>query len=261
MLKQSVVKLKNKAAYIRSRRKWRSFQKLHKNLLKLGTPDLALKEGCAETHEAYLIAVTSKPEVNTFLEIGIGPKMQESRMRLMSENGKYYFGCDFADVCSLHQNAINFTSIDQSKIKYLPNKTGTYAWTLMELMQAGKQFDAIYLDGHHTFYVDAPAFIIADQLLKPGGFFLIDDIRWTLSLLIQNMARNHHEWQFYHKMYDLTQYTSEQQLMPHIGMIAQLLLIDRLGYKRVDTLSTQDWWTLRKPSTSQEIISNLGNCQ
>src|SRR4029078_12111045 len=91
--------------------------------------------------------------------------------------------CDFAAVCDHHRAEFQAAGVDLSKVRFLSNRVGTYAWPLTELVRTGEQFDVIYLDGHHTFYVDLPALLLADLLLKPGGFMLLDDIVWTLNFM------------------------------------------------------------------------------
>lgn len=41
------------------------------------------------------------------------------------------------------------------------------------------KFDFIFLDGAHTWDVDALAFLLGDRILKVGGWFLFDDIHWS----------------------------------------------------------------------------------
>ena len=41
-------------------------------------------------------------------------------------------------------------------------------------------YDFVYIDGAHTWDVDALAFALADRLLVPGGWMLFDDLDWTL---------------------------------------------------------------------------------
>lgn len=40
-------------------------------------------------------------------------------------------------------------------------------------------FDVIYLDGTHDFLRDGLACCILKELLKPNGFIIFDDIRWS----------------------------------------------------------------------------------
>lgn len=41
------------------------------------------------------------------------------------------------------------------------------------------KFDFIFLDGAHSWDVDALAFLLASRMLKVGGWFLFDDIYWS----------------------------------------------------------------------------------
>jgi predicted O-methyltransferase YrrM len=41
------------------------------------------------------------------------------------------------------------------------------------------KFDLIFLDGAHSWEVDALAFQLSDYVLKTGGWFLFDDIYWS----------------------------------------------------------------------------------
>ena len=41
------------------------------------------------------------------------------------------------------------------------------------------RFDFVYLDGAHNWFVDGLAFFLADRLLRPGGWIILDDIDWT----------------------------------------------------------------------------------
>jgi predicted O-methyltransferase YrrM len=158
-----------------------------------------------------------------------------------------YTGCDFEFVADRHRREIRDAGIEDSNLRFVTNSQGTYAWPLFEMMQRGEQFDVIYLDGHHTFYVDLPAFVLADQLLKPGGYLLADDIEWTLNFVRDHMRRSMGAWYFYGSMYDFSQYSPQQRAMPHMKMIAQDLLVRRLGYEKIDQWSKPGWWTLRKP--------------
>lgn len=197
--------------------------------------------------EALLRSVTAGQPGLRFLEIGIGPEPIVDRMRLFEAKGTSYTGVDFDSVCRHHRRMLARAGVAGEAIEYLGNETGTYAWTLFDLMRAGRRFDVVYLDGHHTFYVDLPAFILADRVLESGGWLLIDDIRWTLGGFRQSLTRHFSAWRFYHSMYEWSAYTEEQRWVPHIGLIAEGLVIGELGYGLDASRSTPYWWALRKP--------------
>ena len=59
----------------------------------------------------------------------------------------------------------------------------SYNWRMMRFLEQGLggTFDFIYLDGAHTWAVDALAFYLGSLLLRAGGWILFDDLRWTLA--------------------------------------------------------------------------------
>jgi|GEM_PF-6230486 len=199
--------------------------------------------------EASIRKILSSIPSGSLLEIGIGEFPHFDRLILISELKISYTGCDFADVCESHVAELGIKDFDQADIRFEKNSTGTYSWTLFEMLERGEQFDVIYVDGHHTFYIDLPAILLADKLLKPGGYLLLDDIPWSLSFLKANMMRSLSQWYFYRSMYKFSDYTQKQQSLPHIKMIADELLVNRGGYTKDATLSLPNWWALRKKVT------------
>ncbi len=59
----------------------------------------------------------------------------------------------------------------------------SYNWELMKLLKESSAplFDYVYLDGAHTWAIDALAFYLVDLLLKRGGYIDFDDYDWTIS--------------------------------------------------------------------------------
>jgi predicted O-methyltransferase YrrM len=59
----------------------------------------------------------------------------------------------------------------------------SYNWSLMRLLDRRPEpvFDYVFLDGAHTWALDALAFMLVDRLLKPGGHVDFDDYSWTLA--------------------------------------------------------------------------------
>jgi predicted O-methyltransferase YrrM len=62
----------------------------------------------------------------------------------------------------------------------------SYTWELLKLLEAhtseGRteaQFDFVFIDGGHTWDSDGFSFLLADRLLRPGGWVLFDDMTWT----------------------------------------------------------------------------------
>lgn len=59
----------------------------------------------------------------------------------------------------------------------------SYNWHLAKLIEqhSAPIYDYVYLDGAHTFAIDALTFFLCDQLLKLGGHIDFDDYDWTLA--------------------------------------------------------------------------------
>ncbi len=56
-----------------------------------------------------------------------------------------------------------------------------YAWWLLDAVRRRDRprFDFVYLDGAKTFALNAASVVLIEQLLHPGGWLLMDDLRWT----------------------------------------------------------------------------------
>lgn len=64
----------------------------------------------------------------------------------------------------------------------------SFTWELMKVIEASTldgccrpRFDFCFLDGGHTWDVTGFAFFLVEKLLKPGGWLLFDDLRWTMA--------------------------------------------------------------------------------
>ncbi len=99
----------------------------------------------------------------------------------------------------------------------------SYNWTLGCLLLEGRSqlYDYIYIDGAHTFAVDALAFVLCDRLLKPGGYLEFDDYTWTFAAS---------QW-----MQDCRDrfMTDEQLRTPQVKMVVDLFLNGNAGYEPV----------------------------
>jgi predicted O-methyltransferase YrrM len=64
------------------------------------------------------------------------------------------------------------------KVFYEPT---SYTWRMMRFLEEDTtpRFDFCYLDGAHSWFVDALAFFLVDRLLRPGGWIIFDDLDWT----------------------------------------------------------------------------------
>jgi hypothetical protein len=58
----------------------------------------------------------------------------------------------------------------------------SYNWSLAKVLAQNSRpiYDYVFIDGAHTFAVDALATLLLDRLLKVGGYMDLDDWDWTL---------------------------------------------------------------------------------
>lgn len=77
-------------------------------------------------------------------------------------------------------------------------------------------YDFVFIDGAHTWAIDALATLLVDRLLKPGGYLAHDDYAWTLATSPSLRP----------EVSPLTgkMYTDEQTAAQQIRMICDLLI-------------------------------------
>ena len=89
----------------------------------------------------------------------------------------------------------------------------SYTWRLRAFlrMDPRPEFDLIYLDGGHLWEPDALAFLLAEQMLRPGGMFIFDDLHWTFGQspywsdaeMVQNMTADERDTPHVQEIFDL----------------------------------------------------------
>lgn len=115
-----------------------------------------------------------------------------------------------------------------NEIHYFGNSerfNDSYNWALGKLIEQHPNdpiFDYCFLDGAHTFAVDALNYYLCDRLLRVGGYIDFDDYRWTLrgSSLDPSLVPE-----------VLQQYTDEQIDSAQVKMIIDLLVRPDPRYK------------------------------
>ena len=106
-----------------------------------------------------------------------------------------YMAAAIAELGSGHITSIDLEGAHREKpnIEELLEKLGyrhwvtcyyehtSYTWRMLRFLEENPQpqFDFCFLDGAHNWFVDGFAFLLADKLLRPGGWFIFDDLRWV----------------------------------------------------------------------------------
>lgn len=131
------------------------------------------------------------PHSITVAEIGIGFGATALPALMILEKGDIYYAFDFQDRLSdfiddlqARNFGITCKIIVEGNSR---NEWDSYSWNLSNIifqMRKQKQagiFDAVYLDGAHTFFHDGLAVCLLKELIKDGGFLILDDLFWTYS--------------------------------------------------------------------------------
>jgi len=94
----------------------------------------------------------------------------------------------------------------------------SYNWQLMRFLEQHPEplFDYVFLDGAHTWGIDALAFCLIDRLLKVGGYVDFDDYAWSIG---RSDTMNPRVFPQVHRMY-----TPEQIEAPHVKLVVDLLV-------------------------------------
>jgi len=103
----------------------------------------------------------------------------------------------------------------------------SYNWSLAKLLEenTGPIYDYVFLDGAHTWAVDALTTCLVDRLLKVGGYLDFDDYDWTLAT---SPGLNP-------KVFPLTRklYTAEQIATKQVKMVIDLIIRRDRRYREV----------------------------
>ena len=114
-------------------------------------------------------------------------------------------------------------------------------WRLMRLIEEHESpcFDFCYFDGGHSWDVTGYAFFLVDQLLKPGGWVVFDDLDWTYERMIKPGE----------PLPDfLSDVPEEERRTAQVGKVWDLLVCRSTGYERHEVIG--NWGVARKRSFS-----------
>ena len=94
----------------------------------------------------------------------------------------------------------------------------SYNWSLMRMLSEHPEpvFDYVFLDGAHTWALDALAFCLVDRLLAPGGYVDFDDYAWTLA---RSPSMRPEVFPDVRRLY-----SDEQIVQPQVALVVELLV-------------------------------------
>lgn len=196
-----------------------------------------------------LVRAIRRKRGGQLLEIGLGPKVRIARHKVINKVGISYTGLDFKNVCEMHANKLKDKNLYTELVEFIPNECGSYLYNLVRLQREGRQFDLVYLDGHHTLLTDMAAAFAVLPLLKPGALFILDDVEFTLANKESDLTRS----EFYRSIYNFSDYTEDEKKEAHIGVILYEYLLPMYNFRMVKGLSSAAWVVLRVPDAGLRL--------
>lgn len=115
----------------------------------------------------------------------------------------------------------------------------SYTWWLKEQVAARSDahgnvepaYDFIYLDGAKNWTIDGLAVILAEKLLRPGGWLLLDDLDWTYA---QDPGRDATDGIVHREL------SEPERTQPHLRAVFELIVAQHPSFTE---LKVQDeWW-------------------
>jgi predicted O-methyltransferase YrrM len=115
----------------------------------------------------------------------------------------------------------------------------SYTWWLKEQVEASSDahgnceplYDFVYVDGAKNWNVDGLAVVLAEKLLRPGGWLLLDDLNWTYDLDPDRVATDgivHREL------------SPSERREPHMRAVWELLVCQHPAF--TELIVQDDWW-------------------
>lgn len=106
-------------------------------------------------------------------------------------------------------------------------------------------YDFCFIDGAKHWTTDAAAFFLVDKLLKPGGWLVFDDLRWTFQSKVNEGKRKLDG-------VSLSTMGSAELTEPHIEKVFRLLVMQHPEYSNFRV--KDDWWAwAQKAAGSKEV--------
>jgi len=115
----------------------------------------------------------------------------------------------------------------------------SYTWWLKEQVAARSDahgnvepaYDFIYLDGAKNWTIDGLAVVLAEKLLRPGGWLLLDDLDWTYA---QDPGREATDGIVHREL------SEPERTQPHLRAVFELIVAQHPSFTE---LRVQDeWW-------------------
>jgi predicted O-methyltransferase YrrM len=115
----------------------------------------------------------------------------------------------------------------------------SYTWWLKEQVQARSDragnveplYDFVYLDGAKHWTIDGLAVVLAEKLLRPGGWLLMDDLDWTYA---QDPGREATDGIVHREL------SEPERTQPHLRAVFDLIVAQHPAF--TDVRVQDEWW-------------------
>jgi predicted O-methyltransferase YrrM len=126
----------------------------------------------------------------------------------------------------------------------------SYTWEMGKMIRANPrpQFDLCYFDGDHTWDGTGFGFLLVDLLLRPGGWIIFDDLKWTVTASVKDRAKMPRSWRAC---------SEDERATAGVKMVFDLL-VPHLGYTDMRTAKNGWWGIARKPLNEARGASQVG---
>lgn len=129
----------------------------------------------------------------------------------------------------------------------LDRRFSTYTWFLKSKIEERLRsdgtvrpvYDFIFLDGCKNWSTDGLAVVLAEKLLRPGGWLLLDDLGWSYGK---------HPKKPRHYGIEIAKLSDEERDQPHLRAIFDLLIMNNPAFDRF--VIQDDWWGWARKSPS-----------
>jgi predicted O-methyltransferase YrrM len=132
----------------------------------------------------------------------------------------------------------------------LDKRFSTYTWFLKSeiekhlgaagSVQPGYEF--IFLDGSKNWSTDGLAVVLAEKLLRPGGWLLLDDLGWNYEEYCA--APTHYE-------IEIARLSDEERTQPHLHAVFDLLIRTNPAFDQIVVQDNWWGWARKSPYTSR----------
>jgi predicted O-methyltransferase YrrM len=132
----------------------------------------------------------------------------------------------------------------------LDKRFSTYTWFLKTEIEkrldatgsAQPGYDFIFLDGSKNWSTDGLAVVLAERLLRPGGWLLLDDLGWNYEKHCE--AATHYE-------IEIAKLSDEERIQPHLRAIFDLLIRTNPAFDQFVVQNNWWGWARKSPHVSR----------